>query len=237
MFRTLSKIHLALTAVILLSGAFFMISPALAAISDMPEEAVENGYTDDHEAQTAHGDEHVEIETGAQHSGGLPQLDPSTWASQAFWVVVMFIVMYFFFSKGALPSISNTIENRKNHIDSDLETAEKLTAEADAVHDDYQANLTKAQEEAARVVQDVEAEMKEKSAKAFEKFRKRSEQEIQAAEERILESKNAAMNEMNTIAAEAAAQAVEKIIGQSPDVNQVKSVVENINGDVKAKAA
>ena len=110
--------------------------------------------------------------------------------------------MYIYFSKSALPNISSTIENRKNHIDSDLDTAEKLTAEADAVHDAYQENLTKAQDEAAKAIQEVDQEMKDKSAKAFEDFRKRSEQEIQSAEERIMASKQAAMNEMNEIAAD-----------------------------------
>ena len=238
MFRHFSKIYLVLTAALLLSGLFSL--PA-AAVTDVPnvkhyEEVVEGENAEEAHAEEAGADGH-EAHGEDHSSGGLPQLDATTWAAQGFWLIIIFVIMYVFFSKAALPNISNTIENRKNHIDSDLETAEKLTAEADAVHDAYQENLTRAQEEAAKAIQDVENSMKVKSTKAFDDFRKRSEQEIQAAEERIVASKEAAMNEMNEIAAQAASQAVEKIIGQSPDVNQVKSVVENLNGMTKAKAA
>lgn len=228
--------HIVMTLLVIAVGAYVFAPAVMAATSADAEAAIEEAV-DAHGADGEHAEGHGDAHAEGHGEGGLPQLDPSTWASQAFWLVVMFVIMYFFFAKGALPNISNTIENRKNHIDSDLETAEKLTAEADAVHDAYQENLTKAQDKASNAVQEVEAEIKDKSAKAFEDFRKRSEQEIQAAEERIMDSKNAAMNEMNTIAAEAASQAVEKIIGQSPDVNQVKSVVENISGTAKAKAA
>jgi len=167
--------------------------------------------------------------------GGLPQFDPTWFASQIFWLVISFGILYFVFSKKTLPDISGVIENRKNHIQSDLETAEKLTAEADSVHDAYQENLTKSQGKAAQAIQDVENDMKEKSATAFDAFRARSEEEIQAAEERINASKLSAMDDMNTIAAKAASEAVEKIIGKSTDSGKVKAIVESMNG--KAKAA
>lgn len=190
--------------------------------------------------EMAHGEHFEKLEDGiaaAEHApkGGLPQFDPTWFASQIFWLAISFAVLYFIFSKKTLPEISGVIENRKNHIQSDLETAEKLTAEADAVHDAYQEKLTKSQDKAAKAVQEVENDMKAKSASAFDEFRARSDKEIKAAESRINTSKAAMMDEMNTIAAQAAAQAVEKIIGTSTDANKVKAIVESMNS--KAKAA
>lgn len=178
-----------------------------------------------------------EIHHGAEEAskGGLPQFEPTWFASQVFWLAISFAVLYFIFSKKTLPDISGVIENRKNHIQSDLETAEKLTAEADSVHDAYQENLTKSQDKASQAIQDVENDMKAKSTAAFDEFRARSDKEVKAAESRINDSKLAMMDEMNTIAAEAAASAVKKIIGTSTDTNQVKAIVESMNG--KAKAA
>lgn len=178
-----------------------------------------------------------DVAHGAEHAskGGLPQFDPTWFASQVFWLAVSFATLYFIFAKKTLPEISGVIENRKNHIQSDLETAEKLTAEADSVHDAYQEGLTKAQDKASQAVQDVENDIKNKSAEAFDEFRARSEKEIKAAEDRINASKIATMDEMNSIAADAAAQAVEKIIGTSTDANQVKAIVESMSG--KARAA
>ncbi len=204
--------------------AFLLSSPAFAA--------------DGHH----HGDVMHELAEGihdAEHAskGGLPQFDPTWFASQIFWLVIAFAFMYFFFAKKTLPDISSVIENRKNHIQSDLDAAEKLAAEADAVHDAYQENMTKSQAEASKSMQDAESKMKAKAEKSAEDFRVRSEKEILDAEARIESAKASAMGDMNMIVAETASAAVEKIIGQSADVKQVKAIVDNMNATTKAKAA
>lgn len=174
---------------------------------------------------------HAEAHT---EKGGLPQFEPDWFASQVFWLIVAFALLYVIFAKKTLPEISGVIENRKNHIQSNLDSAEKLTAEADAVHDAYVANMDKSQAKAAEEIQKAESKMKDKAAKAMEDFRKRSETELDAAENRIMAAKNAAMDDMNAIATDAANVAVEKIIGSS-DATKVKAIVEGMNG--KAKAA
>lgn len=166
--------------------------------------------------------------------GGLPQFEPDWFASQIFWLIIAFAALYLIFAKKTLPEISSVIENRKDHIQSNLESAEKLTAEADTVHDEYVAGLQNSQAKAVEEIQKAESTMKEKSATAMENFRGRSESELQAAENRIMAAKDAAMGDMNAIATDAAHVAVKKIIGSS-DASKVKAIVEGMNG--KAKAA
>lgn len=177
----------------------------------------------------AHGHE------AAASSGGLPQFDPTWFPSQIFWLTAAFFVLYLFFSKKTLPEISSVIENRRNHIRSDLDMAEKLTADAEAVQTAYENGLQSARDQAHQAVIDVETSMKDRGATEYEAFRKRSESAIVAAEKRIDAAKAAAMDDMNTIAAEVAAEAVKKIIGTSMDVQKAKSIVESLTG--KAKAA
>jgi F-type H+-transporting ATPase subunit b len=170
--------------------------------------------------------------------GGLPQFDPTWFMSQFFWLVVAFAVLYAIFSRVTLPGISGVIENRRNQIDADLETAEKLTDEADSVHDAYIASLGAAQESARATLQEADDKIKDKAAKKADDFRRRSEEEIQAAEQRIEDAKRAAMADMNRVVAEVAATAVEKITGTQADAAKVQSIVENIdNAKAKAKAA
>ena len=225
---------------ILLSG---FLSVALAAQAwaeaghaelpqgDSDEAHLENSVATHAGDLAAHGQEAAHAS-----SGGLPQFDPTWFASQIFWLAITFGVLYFIFATKTLPEISGVIENRKNHIQADLEMAEKLTTEADGVYDAYQTGLSAAQEKAGRAIQHVEESMKVKSAQALESFRARSETEIKATEARISSAKVAAMDDMNGIAAQAAAQAVEKIIGVRADVHQAKAIVESLNGK-KAKAA
>lgn len=180
------------------------------------------------------------VEDPHASSGGLPQFDPEWFTSQIFWLAISFGVLYFIFSKKTLPDISSVIENRKNHIDSDLETAEKLTAEADSVHDAYQAHLNKAQSDASEAIKSVEDQSKTKAENALDGFREKSDHDLKEAEKRIESSKAAAMDDMNQICVDAAAQAVQKIIGLNLDKSEIQAVVKNMNGggqSNKTKAA
>ncbi|CAG0909644.1 unnamed protein product, partial [Cyprideis torosa] len=152
-----------------------------------------------------------------------------------FWLAISFGLLYLIFSKKTLPDISNVIENRKNHIESDLQTAEKITAEADNVQEAYQKNLDKAQSDAADAIKSVENKAKLKTEQAMNDFKHKSDIALKEAEKRIEDSTTTAMKDMNQIAVEAAAQAVEKIIGVPPENSKIQAIVEGMNG--KAKAA
>lgn len=179
----------------------------------------------------------------AEHAskGGLPQFDPSTFASQFFWLAIAFVVLYFVFAKFTLPGISGVIENRKNLIESDLEMAEKLTKEADDVHDAYNSNLTNTQDEAASILAKADEKTKAKYEKKSEEFREKSENAVADTEARIAKAKEQAMADMNKVIAEVASDAIEKIIGSKADTAKVQSIVENIDGAnkpaTKVKAA
>jgi len=165
--------------------------------------------------------------------GGLPQFDPASFASQFFWLAIAFAVLYFFFAKVTLPEISGVIENRKNLIESDLEMAEKLTAEADQVHDAYNANLSSTQTEAAAILAKADEKTKAKYDQQSDKFREKSEFAVADTEKRINIAKDKAMADMNKVITEVAADAIEKIIGKKADTAKVKLIVENIDGNNK----
>ena len=66
-------------------------------------------------------------------SGGLPQLDISTWPSQLFWLMVTFLIGYVIISRLVTPSISSVLENRSNKISSDIETAKEAQQDRKSV--------------------------------------------------------------------------------------------------------
>jgi len=227
----ISKIEHITTKLSLSLMAVIFTSPVYAA---EPVVVNEGEYYESNDA--THGADHGDAHYGEVE--GLPQLDFTTYTPQLFWMVIFFALLYVIFAKKTLPDISGTIENRKNHIQSDLEAAEKLTAEADSVHDAYQDNLTASQAAASETIQKMEGKMKAKADKAMDDFRQRSEDEIMSAEDRIMAAKQAAMGDMNKIVTEVTSEAVEKILGQSPDASTVKNTVEMLNTTpAKAKAA
>ena len=57
---------------------------------------------------------------------GMPQLDPTYWASQAFWLIVVFTILYTSIAKFYLPKIKNNLDNRENKIKEDLDSANQF---------------------------------------------------------------------------------------------------------------
>lgn len=184
--------------------------------------------------ESGHDDAH-----GAAHeaaSSGLPQLDISTFPSQLFWLAATFAVLYFIFSKKSLPEISSVLENRREHIQSDLETAESLRTQAEQAQDTYESGLNNARKESSKTLHDAQDSIRIKAEKQTELFREKTEKEILLLEKRLTDAKDRAMEDMSMIAAEVASEAAMKIVGINPDIEQAKTVVRSIN-DMDAKAA
>ncbi len=174
-------------------------------------------------ASSHHGGGHHET------SGGLPQLDPSSFASQTFWLLVIFLLLYVFFSKKSLPEISQTIENRSERIQNDLDTAERLKEEVASVQSSYEESLQSSREESTALFKSIEDDIKKKSETEAKKFQEHSAKKIADLEESINQARDKAMEDMSEVAAEVAAQAAEKIIGVPTDTDSAKAVVKSLN--------
>ncbi len=168
--------------------------------------------------------------------GGLPQLNIATYPSQMFWLLVMFAVLYTAFSKSVLPMIGNVVEGREALIKGNLDEAERLKKEAQAVQDAYEKNLETARAEAIKAVLDVELAAKKKAADQLEVFRHKADKETAGAETRVMSEKDKVMGQMSSVAADVASVAAEKITGVSTDAQNVRAIVDNLAA-IKAKAA
>jgi F-type H+-transporting ATPase subunit b len=175
-------------------------------------------------------------EAAADHGeGGLPQLNIATYPSQIFWLLVMFAVLYTAFSKAILPTIGAVVHGREDMIKGNLDAAQRLRDEAQAIQAAYEKNLEAAKAQAVQAVQDVEAAAKKKAADQVESFRIRADGEMKSAESRVLGARDKAMGEMSHVAAEVASIAAEKITGIGTDMQKARAIVDSIAG--KAKAA
>lgn len=183
-------------------------------------------------------DEHATTEgtAAAEHeSGGLPQLNIATYPSQIFWLMVMFTVLYFAFSRKILPTIGGVVDARDGMIKGNLDAAEALKKQAEDIQVSYEKSLDQARANAVQAVQDVELAAKKKAADQIESFRKKAEGEMKSAEENVLRAKDKAMGDMMAVATDVASIAAEKITGVSTDRQKAQAIVETIAG--KAKAA
>ena len=181
-------------------------------------------------AQTAFAAEEAAGSGGHEEkSAGLPQLDASTFPSQLLWLAVTFGILYLYYSRKALPQISSVIENRYEHIQSDLGMAESLRKEAAEAQHTYEQLMENARAEATKLMTDAEAGVRAKTEKALAGLREKGAKDMDALEKRLSQAKLQAMGDMNTIAADIASRAAEKIVGIKPDLQQAQTVVQALN--------
>ena len=115
----------------------------------------------------------------------LPQLDIETYASQIFWLIVTFIVLYFLVAKIAMPRIAEVLEGRQERIEDDLDKAETLKKEAYLVKVEYEKALSSAREEAHDATRRAQDEIAKHSAEVEALANQKVANMLKDAEDRI----------------------------------------------------
>ncbi len=161
----------------------------------------------------------------------MPQFDTSTFASQIFWLVVCFAIVFVFAWRIVLPRITGTLENRQRKIEDDLARATELAEQADEVMAAYEARLAEARagahEELHAAAQRAAAEAEKQNTALAEKLAA----DATAARQRIAAESAAAAGNVAEIAEDIARQAVERLTGAAPSGDAVKSAVATSVGE------
>ena len=155
-------------------------------------------------------------------SGGLPQLDITTWPSQLFWLVVTFLIGYFLISLLVAPSISSVLENRSTKIADDLETAKQAQYNAKDVYNSYEESLREARSQAAISAAKALEEAKAKTASRNTAVNKKMAASAKKAEARLSEIREEALSSLEDLATETS----QKIIAELTPIKVTKAVVK-----------
>ncbi len=135
--------------------------------------------------------------------------------SQFFWLLLVLALIYFGIGHFMLPKIQSTVDARDKRIADDLAAAQAARAEADRIEVAYRARIDESRGEALKVAAAAKAE----SAKATEIRIKAIDAEvgarIETAETRIRAATEAALGEIEEVAAEAAQDVVGRLAGLS----------------------
>jgi F-type H+-transporting ATPase subunit b len=166
---------------------------------------------------------HIEQPSG--HKGAFPPFNPQTFASQLFWLVIAFVLLYVLMAKVAIPRVGAIIENRQKRIDDDIAEAGKLKQQSDEAIATYEKALADARSRA----QGIANETRERQQAAADAARKTLEGQLNAklaeAEKTIAATKHAAMANVRGIAADAAKAIIERLIDKKPADTAVDAAV------------
>ena len=160
---------------------------------------------------------------------GMPQLDPTYWASQAFWLILVFTILYISIAKFYLPKIKSNLDDRENKIKEDLEAANKFKDLSELKLSEYEKIL----EDSKKEVIKIHLESKNKLDKDIQKKKGALEKEIDAeiieAQREISELKKNSISDIQNISKDIALNIIENISGDKLNESSVKSAVEEIS--------
>jgi len=172
-------------------------------------------------------DTHASTEVSHEaEGGGLPQFEFQHWFGQIVWLVVLFIALYLLISRVFAPRLRGVIDQRAATIATAVETARQVQTEAAG-----QAEIAKAEVAEARATSRSMATAA-KTRVADEAARRGAAEEavvnarIAEAETAIGKTRDAAMTNVTTIAADTAAAIVERLTGTKAGAGEVAAAVK-----------
>ena len=83
---------------------------------------------------------------------GMPQLDPTYWASQAFWLILLFTILYISIAKFYLPKIKKNLDDRENKIKEDLDEANNMKSLSEKKLKEYNIILENSKKEVIKIL-------------------------------------------------------------------------------------
>ena len=161
--------------------------------------------------------------------GGMPQLNPEFWASQIFWLILIFSSLYIIIWKIFLPKITDSIENRKSRIISDLNETQKLKENAEKKLREYNKIIEDTKKEAKKIIEDNKKKLENDIKSKKQKFNEEIEKELMSVEKEIKSLKKSSISSINKIAAEVSSEVIKQLVGTSVNMSNVSAIVEDIS--------
>ncbi len=158
----------------------------------------------------------------------MPQLDPTWYASQSFWMLITFCAMFLMMWRFVMPAMRATVDARRSRIEEDIKKTEELKDEAsrllkelnDAqalVKNKTQMLFAQAQEEAQTLIRQSEAD-----------FNVRLSTHIAEKEQTLETAKKAALQDIALIAGDLTNLIIQKTAGITASAEEIKKTTASV---------
>lgn len=158
----------------------------------------------------------------------MPQIAQlsETFASQIFWVLIFFGLVFFVIGKGMVPKVMATVEARDKQIADDLAAAEAARKAADAQEEAWRVQASKQRAEAQALIAQAKAEAAKAAEVRLSAAGAKIDAHVAEAEGRIAQARENALGEIETVASEAASDIVSRIAGITVDPSAARAAVK-----------
>jgi len=158
----------------------------------------------------------------------MPQLDPTWFVSQLFWLLITFAVLYTVLARFVLPPLQSIVARRAGTIEGDIARAESLKAEAETARQDYERTLAEARARAQQLIDDARATQKAKADLAGKEMDRQVAAKLAEATSRITSQKKDLIAQLTPATEELTSLIVEKLTHKNTAKEKIGSVITQL---------
>ena len=159
----------------------------------------------------------------------MPQLDFSTFLPQIFWLFISLSFLYIVLSRYALPRVSDVIEERKDIIAQDIDSAKEYSEESEKAIEELNLKLSEAKTSSQNLINKSIQDIKEDSEIKKSSLIKEINNEISEAEGEIKEKKENALAEISSISKSLAIEMLENLSVGEIDKGKIAALSKTDN--------
>ena len=142
-----------------------------------------------------------------------------------FWLAISFFIFFGILIYLKVPQkINNSLTDKINEIQKELEEAEKLKEEAKNLFTDYENKIDKSKKETKEIIDSAKKEGEKAIIEKTKKFHQIIEQRKKSTEQKIVQLKENALKDIKNISVKISIEAVENLIKNSIDKNKLENL-------------
>ncbi|MBI3419945.1 MAG: hypothetical protein HY053_07430 [Proteobacteria bacterium] len=154
---------------------------------------------------------------------GLPQLDPTHFPGQAFWLIIAFSLTYLLMRYVALPRVQSTLEAREARMVEDLDHARLLNERAKLLSTELELRMADARTRAQDDMREAAQKNMAKLTTAFAEQQKVLDQKLQEAQTRLAGQKKQTLAALDEEAAGMVEAILKRLTGTAVPPDQART--------------
>jgi len=145
-----------------------------------------------------------------------------------FWIAIAFFIFFAILIYLKVPQkINNSLTDKMNEIQKELEEAEKLKEEAKNLFAGYENKIDKSKKETKEIIDSAKKESEKAIIEKTKKFHKIIEERKKSTEQKIIQMKENALKDIKNISVKISMETVESLIKNSIDKNKLEKIYDN----------
>ena len=142
-----------------------------------------------------------------------------------FWIAISFFIFFAILIYLKVPQkMNNSLTDKINEIQQELEEAEKLKEEAKNLFADYENKIDKSKKETKEIIDSAKKESEKAIIEKTKQFHQIIEERKKSTEQKIVQMKENALKDIKNISVKISIEVVENLIKNSIDKNKLENL-------------